>query len=155
MIWAQDNDNAIGRNGTLPWHFSSDLKNFKKLTIGSTIVMGRKTWDSLPIKPLPGRRNIVISGSKQEGVESYQSIQSCIDTLRDDNLPQIYVIGGMSIYKFFYDYADTLHITFINKKYSNTDTFFPISLAQIESDFRIQSKDDTNKELSFTTWVRK
>ena len=53
MIWGQDTNNAIGRDGTLPWHFSEDLKNFKKLTTGYTIIMGRKTWDSLPIKPLP------------------------------------------------------------------------------------------------------
>ena len=63
MIWAQDTNNAIGRDGTLPWHFSQDLKNFKKLTTGYTIIMGRKTWESLPkkYKPLCNRKNIVIS----------------------------------------------------------------------------------------------
>ena len=64
MIWAQDTNNAIGRDGTLPWHFSEDLQNFKALTLNSTIVMGRKTWDSLKIKPLPKRRNIVLSSKK-------------------------------------------------------------------------------------------
>ena len=56
LIWAQDQNGGIGKNGNLPWHISEDLKNFKKITFGSTIVMGRKTWDSLPIKPLPKRR---------------------------------------------------------------------------------------------------
>ena len=73
MIWAQDNNNAIGRDGTLPWHFSEDLKNFKKLTTGSPIIMGRKTWDSLPIKPLPDRRNIVLSSTKKEDIENYHA----------------------------------------------------------------------------------
>ena len=81
MIWAQDTNNAIGRDGTLPWHFSQDLKNFKKLTTGYTIIMGRKTWDSLPFKPLPSRRNIVISSNNRDDVESYTSIDQCIDAV--------------------------------------------------------------------------
>ena len=156
MIWAQDMNNAIGREGTLPWHFSEDLKNFKKLTTGHTIIMGRKTWDSLPIKPLPGRRNIVISSTNQEGVESYTSIKGCIDLLSDDKeVADVYIIGGMSVYKFFYKHANTLHITFISKSYPNTDTFFPISLSQIKSDFNLEFRDEINEELSFTVWTRK
>ena len=156
MIWAQDRNRAIGRSGTLPWHFSEDLKNFKKLTTGKTIIMGRKTWDSLPKKPLPDRRNIVISSTNQEDVESYTSIEDCIDSLSDDKeVLDVYIIGGMSVYKFFYEHANTLHITFIGKSYPDTDTFFPISLSQIKSDFNLESRDDVNHELSFTVWVRK
>ena len=61
LIWAQDENGGIGQNGKLPWHISEDLKNFKSLTLNSTIIMGRKTWDSLPIKPLPNRKNIILS----------------------------------------------------------------------------------------------
>ena len=155
MIWAQDTNNAIGKDGILPWHFSEDLKNFKKLTTGHTIIMGRKTWDSLPIKPLPDRRNIIISSSKQGDVESYTSIEECIESLRDDKeVSDVYIIGGMSVYKFFYEHANTLHITFIDKSYPDTDTFFPISLSQIKSDFNLESRDDINEELSFTVWTR-
>ena len=156
MIWAQDTNNAIGKNGALPWHFSEDLKNFKKLTTGNTIIMGRKTWDSLPIKPLPDRRNIVISSTNQKNVESYASIENCIESLSDDKeVSDVYIIGGVSVYKFFYKHADTLHITFINKQYPDTDTFFPISLSQIKSDFNLESRDEINQELSFTEWIRK
>ena len=156
MIWGQDTNNAIGRDGTLPWHFSEDLKNFKKLTTGNTIIMGRKTWDSLPIKPLPDRRNIVISSTNQKNVESYTSIENCIESLSDDKeVSDVYIIGGVSVYKFFYKHADTLHITFINKQYPDTDTFFPISLSQIKSDFNLESRDEINQELSFTEWTRK
>ena len=156
MIWAQDRNRAIGRSGTLPWHFSEDLKNFKKLTTGKTIIMGRKTWDSLPIKPLPGRRNIVISSTNQEDVESYTSIEACINSLGDDKeVSDVYIIGGMSVYKFFYEHAHTLYITFIDKSYTDTDTFFPISSSKIKSDFKLESRDDINEELSFTVWTRK
>ena len=156
MIWAQDTNNAIGRGGILPWHFSEDLKNFKKLTTGHTIIMGRKTWDSLPVKPLPDRRNIVISHTPQTDVESYTSIESCIDSLSNDKeISNVYIIGGMSIYKFFYEYASTLHITFINKIYQDTDTFFPISLEKIKSDFNLKSKEDITEDINFTVWTRK
>ena len=156
MIWAQDRNRAIGRSGTLPWHFSEDLKNFKKLTIGKTIIMGRKTWGSLPKKPLPDRRNIVISSTNQEDVESYTSIEECIDSLSGDKeVSDVYIIGGMSVYKFFYEHAETLHITFIDKSYPDTDTFFPISSSKIKSDFKLESRDDINEELSFTVWTRK
>ena len=156
MIWAQDTNNAIGRNGRLPWHLSEDLKNFKKLTTGHTIIMGRKTWDSLPIKPLPDRRNIVISHSVQRDVESYTSIEGCIVSLSGDKeVLDVYIIGGMSIYKFFYEHANTLHITFIHNSYSDTDTFFPISLSKIKSEFNLESKDDANEDFSFTIWTRK
>ena len=156
MIWAQDRNCAIGRSGTLPWHFSEDLKNFKKLTTGKTIVMGRKTWDSLPKKPLPNRRNIVISSTNQENVESYTSIEECIDSLGgDEEVSDVYIIGGMLIYKFFYEHADTLHISFINDSYEDTDTFFPIDLDQIKADFNLTSRDDINEGISFTVWNRK
>ena len=79
MIWAQDINNAIGKDGDLPWRIPEDLKNFKNITNNATIIMGRKTWDSLPIKPLPNRRNIVISSMEQKDVESYTSIEKCID----------------------------------------------------------------------------
>ena len=70
LIWAQDSNGGIGKDGNLPWHISEDLKNFKNLTIESPIIMGRKTWESLPIKPLPKRRNIVLSHSNQNEVAS-------------------------------------------------------------------------------------
>ena len=155
MIWAQDSNNAIGKDGTLPWHFSEDLKNFKKLTNGHTIIMGRKTWDSLPIKPLPNRRNIVISTQQQSKVESYTSIENCIDALIGNDQINIFIIGGMSIYKFFYKHANILHITFIDKKYSNTDTFFPIGLEKIKLDFDLVQEQMINNQIRFTKWTRR
>ncbi len=156
LIWAQEINGGIGKNGKLPWHISEDLKNFKKITKNHPIIMGRITWESLPFKPLPNRRNIVISSTNQEQVESYKSIEECIESLNDDKeVLDMYIIGGMSVYKFFYNHADILHITFINRSYPDTDTFFPISFRQIKSDFNLESKDDISDELSFTVWTRK
>ena len=79
LIWAQDFNGGIGVSGKLPWHIKEDLKNFKTLTLNSTIIMGRKTWDSLPIKPLPKRKNLVLSKTVQNDVITYHSFQECFD----------------------------------------------------------------------------
>ena len=84
LIWAQDKDGGIGKNGKLPWYIKEDLQNFKNITINQTIIMGRKTWDSLPLKPLPKRRNIVLSHFIQKGVETIHSFEECMITFKKD-----------------------------------------------------------------------
>ncbi|MDP7465479.1 MAG: dihydrofolate reductase, partial [Candidatus Marinimicrobia bacterium] len=79
LIWAQDENGGIGKDGNLPWHISEDLKNFKRLTSGFTILMGRNTWESLPVRPLPERRNIVLSSKEVPDVEYYTSVEECIE----------------------------------------------------------------------------
>ena len=80
ILVAVSPEGVIGKNNTIPWHYSADLRRFKRLTIGNTIIMGRKTWDSLPIKPLPKRRNIVIIRNDIENVECFRSIDEAIET---------------------------------------------------------------------------
>ena len=82
IIWAQDRDGGIGAMNKLPWHISEDLKNFKSITLGGVVVMGRKPWGSLPIKPLPGRANYVLSTRDIIGVESFRSYEECITHFR-------------------------------------------------------------------------
>ncbi|CAI8038326.1 Dihydrofolate reductase [Geodia barretti] len=84
-------DGVIGLGGTLPWHYSADLKRFKRVTLNSTIIMGRKTWDSLPIQPLPERQNIVITRNKSLEVEHYSSLAQAIQVARYE---RIWFIGG-------------------------------------------------------------
>ena len=122
LVWAQDLSGGIGKSGKLPWHISEDLQNFKKITLNSIIIMGRSTWDSLPFKPLPKRRNIIISSTKIDDVEVYHSINDCIIQLKKEQVESVYVIGGASIYKQFFKFSDFLHITFINSKTSGIDT---------------------------------
>jgi dihydrofolate reductase len=96
LIWAQSTSSVIGRDGAIPWHLPEDLARFKTLTMGHTVVMGRRTWDSLParFRPLPGRRNVVLtrnSGFDAPGAEVVGSIDDAIDD-------QTWVIGGSEIY---------------------------------------------------------
>ena len=93
LIWAQDSNGGIGKDGDLPWHISEDLKNFKKLTLHSPIIMGRKTFESLPkMHPLPNRHNIVITRNKDfkiDGVTTCNSIEEALKVSRYDSQPFI------------------------------------------------------------------
>ena len=120
FIYACDLNGAIGKDGDLPWRQSSDLQHFKRITLGGTIVMGRKTWESLPGK-LPGRRNIVMSRSKREDIEilSYEEVISL------SHEQDVFIIGGGEIYNLFIDDVRELHRTLINTEIENADTFVP------------------------------
>jgi len=152
LIWAQDSNGGIGKNGKLPWHISEDLKNFKKITNNSTIIMGRKTWDSLPLKPLPNRRNIVLSRTSQNQVETYNSYKDCMTKLKKDNVKKIFIIGGRSIYKLFFNSANFLHITKINLLEDGTNEFFPINFKEIKNNFNLISEYKISAEATYTFW---
>ena len=155
LIWAQDKNGGIGKNENLPWHVSEDLKNFKKITLGNPILMGRKTWDSLPLKPLPNRRNIVLSSKLIEDVDTYHSIKSCIQILEKEFVKKIFIIGGRSVYESFYCKASILHLTIINENIDNIDTFFPIPLNKIKENFiEIETLQLSNRA-TYTKWERK
>ncbi len=118
-------DSAIGRNGDMPWHLPEDLKHFKEITSGATVIMGRKTWESLPRRPLPGRRNIVISRScnfQEEGAEMASSLQEAI--AMTDNAPA-FIIGGESVYREALPLCSKLFLTQIEISTPDADTFFP------------------------------
>jgi len=125
IIAAVSEDKGIGRANELLWHISEDLKRFKDLTMGKTVIMGRKTWDSLPRKPLPGRRNIILSDIPEEcfeGAETAFSLKDALDKCRDDE--EVFVIGGGSVYSQFMPYADRLYITRIHRR-AEADVYFP------------------------------
>jgi len=131
IIAAIGKNNEIGRNNELLWYIPEDLKRFKKLTTSKVIIMGQKTFESLPIKPLPNRINLVITNDrkfKHEGVLKSYSIESAVK--RAKNLSkkdeEIFIIGGGSIYKQFIDIADKLYITEVHESYEDADTFFPV-----------------------------
>lgn len=126
-IVAVDNDWGIGFNGDLLEHIPADLKYFKQLTSGHTVVMGTNTWNSLPKKPLANRSNIIIS--------SAQRVIMCQNTLRlhmEDIIEyfkytkdEVFIIGGGSIYKQLLPYCEKVYVTKINKSHENIDTYFP------------------------------
>ena len=155
LIWSQEKNGGIGKDGKLPWHISEDLQNFKKLTLESTILMGRKTWESLPIKPLPKRRNIVLSSKKVADVECYTSVEECIEKLDADDIRLLFVIGGSKVYRNFIHRADELHITLVDEFTEGIDTYFPVTMLKIKEEFEKIDEVDLEDNAVYTHWVRK
>jgi len=116
---------AIGLNGRLPWHIPEDFRWFKKHTLGHTVIMGKNTFLSLPRRPLPERRNIVITRGNEtlpQGVEVARSLEEAIRMCDADK--ENFIIGGAAIYQQFFPLVGKLYITFIDKVFE-ADTFFP------------------------------
>ena len=127
VIAAMTKKRVIGRNGTLPWHMSEDLKLFKRLTTGNIVIMGRKTFDSIG-KPLPNRRNFVISRSIKEdekitGVFYFKTAEDAIEAAQSGE-EKLFIIGGASIYAQMIDKADRLYISMVEDDYEG-DAYFP------------------------------
>ena len=126
IIVAIAQNGAIGKDNDLLWHLSSDLKRFKKLTTGHPVVMGRRTWDSLPKKPLPGRQNIVMTNNpdfKAEGAEVIHSINDLFKLLKDCD-DEVFVMGGAAIYQALLPFTNRLYITRVYRDYE-ADVYFP------------------------------
>jgi dihydrofolate reductase len=121
LIAALNAKRVIGIDGKLPWHISDDLKRFKKLTTGHTVLMGRKTFESMG-KPLPNRRNVVLSSRPVPGVETYHSLDAALAALKDEE--KVFVIGGGHLYAQTLECADELLLTFVDNPISG-DTYFP------------------------------
>lgn len=125
MIAAITRDRALGRGGDMIYHISADLRRFKKLTTGHPLVMGRRTFESFPNGPLPGRRNLVVTRDAAyglDGIETYGSLLEAIEACGD---AEPMVIGGGQIYSQAMTLADRLLITEIDAESPDADTFFP------------------------------
>jgi len=160
LIAAMASNRVIGQNNQLPRDYPEDLKRFRKLTSGHTIVMGRKTYESIG-RPLPKRRNIVLTrGWNIEGVETFSSIDQLLDTLYSEETPdcklwdsckeeEIFIIGGSEIYKQFLNKADYIYLTLIKKNYE-WDTFFP----EFEQNYK-EIEREKFKKFDFILYRRK
>ena len=126
IIVAIAQNGAIGYKGDLIYHLSADLKRFKELTTGHTIIMGRRTFESLPKGALPNRRNIVLTrqkGVSYPGAEVYTSIDEALSRCSRDE--KVYIIGGAQVYAQALSMADELEITLVHDTPAQADTFFP------------------------------
>lgn len=124
MIAAIGKNRELGKNNDLIWHFKEDMKFFRETTTGNTVIMGRKTFESLP-HALPNRRNIVITQNANyvaDGAEVVGSIEEAIELTKNDN---VFIIGGGKIYSAFLEIADKLYLTEIDDECEEADTFFP------------------------------
>ncbi|MDE7461261.1 MAG: dihydrofolate reductase [Paramuribaculum sp.] len=126
IIVATGSDRAIGRNGDLAFHIRADLRNFKRITMGRPVIMGRKTFESLPNGALPGRRNIVITRNAAYSPLGAETAGSLEEALRlTAGVEEAMIIGGGMIYEEAMPLADTLYITEIDATLPDADTFFP------------------------------
>lgn len=139
IIVAVSDDWGIGKDNELLWNISEDLKRFKRLTTGKSIIMGKKTWESLPRKPLPNRRNIVLTDVPSECIDCSITAYSIEDALGKcpDN-EEVFIIGGGSVYRQFMTIADRLYITHVHRN-SPADVYFPAIDPGI---WKVVSKED-------------
>lgn len=125
MIAAKGRNNELGANNNLLWHISADLKFFKNTTMGKSIIMGRKTFESLP-KALPGRKNIVITSDAKYTAPNAYVVSSPEEALAAADTEEVFIIGGASVYKEFFPKADKLYITEVDFESNKADVFFPV-----------------------------
>ncbi len=145
IIAAMDRNNLIGNNNKLPWHLPADFAHFKSVTMGKPIIMGRKTYESIG-KPLPGRRNIVLSRNKNahiEGVTCVESFEDAVAAVTDEE--EIMVIGGSSIYEMLLPEVDRLYITYVDAAFEG-DAWFPKidETKWVETDSVVRDADEKN-----------
>lgn len=128
FIWAEDDKGAIGKDNALPWRLPSDMNFFKRTTTGNTVVMGRKTFESMGSRPLPNRRNIVITRQAEYiagGAEVVHTVNELLDILKTDE--NVYVIGGKEIFQLLYPFANVLLQTKISGDFVGDTLMSPIN----------------------------
>ncbi len=138
LVVAADEEGGIGRGGGLPWHLPADLKHFRALTMGKPVIMGRRTWESIG-RPLPGRRNVVVSRQPSLQVPGCEVAGSLDDALRlVDDAAEACVIGGAEIYRLALPLADLIHLTRVHARVE-ADTFLP---PLDPREWRLQSREE-------------
>jgi dihydrofolate reductase len=150
MVVAIGENNAIGKNNELLWYLPKDLRHFKTITSGHTVIMGRKTYESVG-KPLPKRRNIIITRNREfavEGAEVVHTIEDALKLCKADE--EVFIIGGAEIYKMAMQHTDKIYLTVVHENFE-ADAFFPEidKNLWVETASETHSPDDKNN-LSFT-----
>ncbi len=144
-------NDAIGRDGRLPWHYSADLKFFKRTTTGGVVVMGYNTWRSIG-RPLPNRRNVVLSRRRELGPDSGAELaRSKEEIIRIARTTDVFIIGGAEIYREFADVIDRWIVTRIPETVDDADTFFPM---QMLSGFVLTGHESIGDDLVAETYQR-
>jgi dihydrofolate reductase len=158
IIVAVSEDWGIGKDNELLWHISEDLKRFKRLTTGNTVIMGKKTWESLPKKPLPNRKNIVLTDNPHETIDNAITAYSLKDSLsKCTPSEEIFIIGGGSIYRQFMTIADRLYITHVHKK-APADIYFPeinLNVWEITEEAEFKTGESNHIPYTYTIYERK
>ncbi|TWF94860.1 dihydrofolate reductase [Saccharopolyspora dendranthemae] len=148
LVWAQSSTGVIGRDGTMPWHLPEDLKHFRTTTAGATVLMGRRTWESLPprFRPLPGRRNLVLSRTPQDGADTFPDLTQALASASGD----VWVIGGAAVYRAALPLADRIVVTEIREPFDG-DTYAP-EVARPADTTGDWQESTTGLHYRFLTW---
>ena len=153
IIAAMSENRVIGKNNTLPWSIKEDMAHFKKLTKGYPCVMGRKTWESLPVKPLPERLNVIVSStmtadsSISQDVKIFSSLSAAVEDC--SKYEKVFIIGGEAIYNQALIMANKIELTVVHKQYEG-DAFFP----EIDETLWRKSNTENFDTFSFITYTR-
>ena len=156
MIFAQSANGVIGNNNALPWHLPEDLAHFKKLTLGCPVIMGRKTWDSLPPKfrPLPGRTNVVITRQADWQAAGAQNAGSLTDALAIcQAASDVWIIGGAQIYAQAEPLASRIEVTRLDKDFEG-DAFAPTLGSQWQQRLSEDHMSSTGLKFSFISYTK-
>ena len=157
-IVAIDENGAIGRQGGLLCHLPADMRHFKEVTMGHSIVMGRKTFESFPRRPLPGRQNIVITRDAAWQCAGVTVAHSLDEAIRAAETDAVFIIGGAQIYELALPLVDVLHLTLIHARWASADVFFPpLDMSQWQEVGREHHMSDHKNayEFDFITLKRK
>ncbi len=158
LIFASSRNGVIGRDGKLPWRLSEDLRRFKRLTTGGVVVMGRRTWESLPSQPLPDRRNVVVSRSLVQspfGARVVDTDELSQSLARDDNRHNIFIIGGAMLFRAYLPSVDRIHWTRVDADVDG-DTVFDFRPDQDDGWKMVASEDvpaDADNECKSTYMI--
>jgi dihydrofolate reductase len=152
IIVAMDQNRGIGFDNKIPWYIPEDLKRFKKLTIHNTVVMGRKTWFSLPFRPLKDRTNIVLTRSTQKDLFEGSLITNNVDEIFRlmDKQKENFIIGGYRLYETFLPYANKLYLTIVHNEFE-VDTYFPD--IEINEWSLISMEDFLNAPIPYSNYI--
>lgn len=151
LIAAVAENRAIGKDNKMLWHLPEDLKYFKNHTVGHSLIMGRKTFESFPVRPLPNRRNIIITRQADYPCEKCIIVKTPEEALAQCNEnEEVFIGGGAAVYEYFLDKADKMYLTHVHKTF-DADTFFPEYKAK---DWKIvkqsKTKTDPKNNISYT-----
>ena len=157
-IVAIDENGAIGRQGDLLCHLPADMRHFKEITMGHSIIMGRKTFESFPRRPLPGRQNIVVTRNAGWHYPGVTVVHSLDEAIAEAQTSTVFIIGGAQVYELALPLVEVLHLTLIHARWASADAFFPhIDMEQWqEVDREHHTSDHRNAyEFDFITLERR
>ncbi|BCO10565.1 dihydrofolate reductase [Desulfolithobacter dissulfuricans] len=155
LIAAMAANRVIGHNNTIPWDIPGEQTRFKEITMGHSLIMGRKTWESIG-RPLPGRRNIVVTRNRDyraPGAETVHSLDEALELCRSDRAARVFVIGGEQLYRLALPLAHTLILTVLDRSYPGDTSFPPFS----EEEFQLKGSVEVAAVQPYTiqTWQRR